>query len=288
MDAEGVQQSFYTVGDLLEHRGFGDDDVCRQCRFGGRDGPDVDMVHIEHALLAFNLLLDILNVEPLGHGVGAHAQALAQQVPGADEDNHGDDQADDGVDDGPAGVVYHYAADDDAHADQRVGQHVQEGTTGVDVVLLLAAEGPGGEAVDDDAHGGGPDDEGAVDLGGVEELVDALHHDGAHGDQQDDGVEQRDEHRGFAVAVGEALGGGAGGQLEGYHGQQQREDVAQVVARVAQQSDAVAYHTGDGLDDDEGEVQRYGYYIYGRQALDVVAVVMMMVTVMVMLVVMFV
>ena len=239
------------------------------------------VVHLQHTFHLFDMVRDVVHVEALGHGVGAHAEALVQQAPGGDEDDHGDGEADDGVDDGPAGVLDDDAGDDHADRDQRVGQHVEEGAAGVDVVLLLAAEGPGGEAVDDDADGGGPDDEVAAHVAGVEEFLYALHHDGAHGDQEDDGVEQRDEHRGFAAAIGEALGGVAGSQLEGYHGQQEREDVAQVVAGIGKEAEGVADEARNGFDDDEEQVERDGDDIDGGQFLYSMRVVVMVVAVVV-------
>ena len=189
-----VEQLFDAVGDFFEHRGLGDDDVAGERRLRRRDGPDVDVVHVEHPVEGLDTVMYVVHIVAFGHGVGAHAQALTQEVPCGDEDDNGYDDADDGVDDVPAGVVDDHAGDDDSDGDQRVGQHVEEGTTGVDIVLLLAAEYPGGDAVDDDAHGGRPDDKRAVDFGGVEEFLHALHHDGTHGDEEDDGVEERDEH----------------------------------------------------------------------------------------------
>ena len=107
--ADAVEELLDAVGDLLEHRGLGYDDVARQRRLRRRDGPDVHVVHVEHAVEAFNLVADIVHVEAFRHGVGAHAQALGEQLPGADEDYDGDDEAYDGVDKGPAGEVDDHA-----------------------------------------------------------------------------------------------------------------------------------------------------------------------------------
>ena len=156
---------------------------------------------------------------------------------------------------------------------------MEESTTSVDVVLVLTTENPGGDTVDDDAHGGGPDDESAVDFCRGEELLHTLYNDGAHGDEEDDGVEQRDEHRGLAVAVGETLGGVARSQLQRYHGEDEREDIAEVVAGIGEQTEGVADEARDGLDDDEGQVQRHRYYINSRQFFYRVRVVVMMVAV---------
>ena len=277
VDAEAVEEFLDAVGDGFEVVRAGDDDVAGEGRLGGRDAPDVDMVDVEDTLLGFNFLDNLVDVEPFGDGIGAHAEALGQEVPGGDEDDHGDDEADDGVDERPAGVVDDDAADDDAHGDEGVGQHVEEGPAGVDVVLPLAAEDEGRGAVDDDAHGGGPDDEGAVDLGGVEELLNALDHDGPHGDEEDDGVEQGEEDGSLAVAVGETLGGMRRGQLQRHHSQQQGESVGEVVPRVGEEADGVADEARRRLDDDEEEVEGHGDHIDGREALDGVPVVVVLV-----------
>ena len=242
------------------------------------------VVDIKNALLAFNSLLDILHVKAFGYGVGTHAQAFGQQTPSAEEDDHSNNEADDGVDNGPASEINNHTADNDAYTDQRVGQHVEEGTASVDVVLLLTAESPCGETVDDDAHSGSPDDEGAIDIGRVHKFAYALDHDGADGDEENDGVEERDKHGGLAVAVGKASSGAAGGQLEGHHGQQEREDVAEVVSGIGEQAQRVPDKTGDGFDDDECQIERYRYYIYCRQLLNGVCMVVMVMTVIIMIV----
>ena len=56
------------------------------------------------------------------------------------------------------------------------------------------------------------------------------------------------------MAVGEALGGVTRGQLQRYHGQQEREDIGEVVTCVGEQAEGIAYEARDGLDDDEGQV----------------------------------
>jgi hypothetical protein len=53
------------------------------------------------------------------------------------------------------------------------------------------------------------------------------------------------------------------------------------VASVGEQADGVTDNTGDGLNDDEEEVEGYGHNIYGRELLYRVAVVVVMVTVVV-------
>ena len=114
-------------------------------------------------------------------------------TPGGDKDDGGDDESNDGVDDCPAGVGDDDAGDHHAGGDEGVGEHVEEGSACVDVVLV-SREHPGGEAVDGDGCCGSPSDKEAVDRCRVREFVDAFHHNAAHGHEEDDGVEQRDEH----------------------------------------------------------------------------------------------
>ena len=234
VDADAVEQLLDAVGDGFEVRRVGDDDVCGEGGLGGGDGPDMQVMDISHVVERVDAVSDLVDVEAFRHSVGTHAEAFGEEIPGGNEDDDGYDEANDGVDEVPAGEVDDDAADDDADADEGVGKHVEEGAAGVDVVLLLTAEGPSGESVDEDADGGGPDDERAVDGRGMDDFLDAFDDDGAYGNEEDDGVEERDEDGGFAVAIGEAFGGHRGGEFEGYHGQQEREDVAEVVAGVGE------------------------------------------------------
>ena len=56
------------------------------------------------------------------------------------------------------------------------------------------------------------------------------------------------------------------------------------MARVGEKAQRVAHESRDSFDNDEKQVQRHSYYIYRRQTLDSMRVVVMVVTMMVMFV----
>jgi hypothetical protein len=53
------------------------------------------------------------------------------------------------------------------------------------------------------------------------------------------------------------------------------------MAGITQQTKRVSDQSGNGLNDNKCQVERYRYYIYCRKLLDVVSVMVVMVTVMV-------
>lgn len=91
---------------------------------------------------------------------------------------------------------------------------------------------------------------------GMEQLANALDDDGADGDQQDDGVEQRNENRAAAVAVGIAARGAYLRQAERQQGEQQARHVAQVVPRVGEQPHRIGEDARRELRGDENRVQQ--------------------------------
>ena len=90
----------------------------------------------------------------------------------------------------------------------------------------------------------------------MEQLANALDDDGADGDQQDDGVEQRNENRAAAVAVGIAARGAYLRQAERQQGEQQARHVAQVVPRVGEQPHRIGEDARRELRGDENRVQQ--------------------------------
>ena len=133
---------------------------------------------------------------------------------------------------------------------------MEEGAADVEVAPLVAHEEPRREAVDQDPDAGRPGDGIPRDRLGMEHAADALGHNHPDGDEQDERVEQRDEHRALLVAVGVARRGGALRQPEGEHRQQQAGHVAQVVARIGEQTHRAVAEADDELDDDEEQVER--------------------------------
>ena len=209
-----------------------DDDMGGQGYFRGAYGPDMEMMDICDARHGRHHLLHCIYVDLLRHCVYGHAQAFRQKFPCGHEDDGGYDEADYRVYYGEAGQADDNAGDHDTGGDKSVGCHVQKGPAGVDVVLLLPHQEPGGEAVDKNAYPGCPGYGRTVDFCRIAELVDALDDDGTDGNEQDDGIEQGDEHGAFPVAVCESPGAAGAAQLEGYHGQKEAEHIAEVMSGV--------------------------------------------------------
>lgn len=126
----------------------------------------------------------------------------------------------------------------------------------VQVAVLVAQEEQRRGEIDDHADARHPEHHLAPYGFGMEQLANALDDDGADGDQQDDGVEQRNENRAAAVAVGIAARGAYLRQAERQQGEQQARHVAQVVPRVGEQPHRIGEDARRELRGDENRVQQ--------------------------------
>src|SRR3954453_12509192 len=84
-------------------RRIGDDDVRRQHREAGGDGPRVEVVDTDDAVDAEDVRAHVVQVDVLGGGLEQHVECLTQQVPGAGQYEDTDEQRRKGVGGLPAG-----------------------------------------------------------------------------------------------------------------------------------------------------------------------------------------
>ena len=222
---------------------------------GGGERPDVEVVHLSDAMEGGEVGGDVGVGDAGGDAVHGEVSGLAQGAPTAPDDDGDDGEADRRVDPQPAGEHDRAGADDNAEGDGGVGQHVLEGGFDVEVVVAAAKE-PGGKAVDDDASCSDGHDGRALDGGGVEETVGGFERDGAAAHQQDHGVGESRKDRGAAPAIGAVERGRAGGKGSGEPGQEQAEDVAEIMGCVGEQGDGAGEDAIGELGGDKGDIQR--------------------------------
>jgi hypothetical protein len=126
----------------------------------------------------------------------------------------------------------------------------------VDVALAPAMEEHRGAEVDDDADRGDDHHHAAGHLGRRHQPLPRLERDRADRDEEEQRVEQRREDRRAAQAIGEALRRGALGELGAAPGDQQADDVGEIVARIGEQRHRTGEQPRNPLDQHEGEVER--------------------------------
>ena len=104
------------------------------------DGPDVDVVHRDHALDGGTCFDDRGRLKA---GRGAFEEdvgGLAQQAPGAREDKEGDGDTGQRVHSGPAAQCDERRGRDDEHRAEGVRRGLEPGCAGVQVVVRVAVE----------------------------------------------------------------------------------------------------------------------------------------------------
>jgi len=143
--------------------------------------------------------------------------------------------------------MYHDTRNHYAYRHKRVSRHVQIRALHIQVTILHIDKQPCRESVYQHTHAGHPGHSVAVDSHRMQYLGNTLTYYDSHRHEQNQSVEQRNEHRRLAVAVGVALGRGTGRQLERKHGKHERRAVAKIMPGIRQQSQRVIYETEHGL-----------------------------------------
>ena len=99
----------------------------------GGEGPHVEVVHPAHRRPGGQRGLDLLDVEVGGGALQQHVHGLAEQAPGARQQEERDHRARDGVHHHPAGNEDHEPGHDDHPRADRVTQHLDVGAAHVRV-----------------------------------------------------------------------------------------------------------------------------------------------------------
>ena len=180
-------------------------------------------------------------------------ERLADDADGAPEDHGGDDYGEDGIDPGHAGEEDGCAADDDCGGGERVAEHVEVDAADVDVAGEAPEQGGYG-AVHQDAGGGDVHHQPGLDGYGDGEAVDGFEGDPGGEDDEGDGVDESSEDTCALIAEGFLLGGGTRLEVDGYEGENDGEEVAEVVACLGYQREGVGAEAKDKGRDDVGEV----------------------------------
>ena len=184
-------------------------------------------------------------------------ERLADDTDGAPEDHGGDDDGEDGVDPGHAGEEDGCTAYDDSGGGERVAEHVEEDAADIDVAGEAPEKGGYG-AVHQNAGCGDVHHQPGLNGYGDGEAVDGFEGDPGGEDNEGDGVDKGREDTCALVAEGLLVGGGACLEVDGYEGENDGEEVAEVVACLGDEREGVGAEAEDEGGDDVGEGQHHG------------------------------
>ena len=131
MDAEAMLELMGGVHqERVAHPTAVADEMNRQRRFRRAHGPDVQVMHAGDARQLLQIAAHVPDADALRHGIHGHIQRFPQQAPGAPNDRHGDEQACDRIDPGPAGQQQHASRNHDAGRDRGVRRQMGKGARG--------------------------------------------------------------------------------------------------------------------------------------------------------------
>ena len=257
-----------------------------QRRIGGAHRPDVQIMDRHHAGLAFEEISDCLRVDAIRHRIKRHRHRFAQQPPGAAQDHRDDDQAQRRVDPVQPGLEDQQPRHHHRRRNPGIGEHVKIGAADIHIALAPARKQPGGDAVDENPARRHRHDDAARHRLRIRQPPHRLDGNGATGDEQQHGVEQRRQDAAAFQPIGKARAGRTLRQPQTGPGDGEPEHVGQIVAGIGEQRHRPGGHARQRLDADIGEVERDAdgkgaAEIIRRMAVPMVVVMPMVVMIMV-------
>ena len=147
----------------------GDRDVRGQHRHAAGDRPGVQVVHVDDAGHATEVLAHVLEIQVRRRRLEQHVDRLAQQPPRPRQDQDGDQQRGERVRAQEAGGHDDQCGDDDEHRAEQVAEHLEVGAPHVQRLLAPVHQQQQRDGVGDQADGGEPEHRAGLHLRRVDE-----------------------------------------------------------------------------------------------------------------------
>ncbi len=212
----------------------------------------MEVVDVEDAFDRGHGFADFCEFERAGGAFEEDMEGFADDADRRPEDHGGDDEGEGGVDPREVGEEDGGAAEDDGCGGQGIAEHVEEDGADVDVAGEAPEKGGDG-AVHQHTGGGDEHHEARLDGDGRGEAVEGGDGDPEGEHDQGEGVDKGGEDAGALVAEGFLVGGGAGLEVDGDEGEDDGEEVGEVVAGLGDEGERVGAEAEDkGGDDVEG------------------------------------
>ncbi len=183
-------------------------------------------------------VLDLGHVEMGGRALEEDVDRLAQQRPGARQDEEGDERARDDVGAGPAGEDDHEAGHDHEGGADRVAEDLEVRAAHVEALRGADVQQPHARQVHEEAQGGHHQDGDARDVRRLPEPLVGGDQDGDRHHAEHDAVDERGQDLHAVVAVGLGRRGRALGEPDREQAQQHASRVHQHVGGVGEEREA--------------------------------------------------
>jgi len=217
----------------------------------------VKIVDVEDTFDGLHGFADCAQLKVARRAFEEDVERLADDADGTPEDHGGDEDGEDGVDPGHAGEKDACAARDDGSGGEGVAEHVEEDAADVNVSGEAPEEG-GYRAVHQDAGGGDVHHQTRLDGYRCGEAVDGF--DGNPGGEDDEcrGIDEGCKDAGALVAEGLFVGGGAGLEVDSDEGEEDGEEVGDVVSGLGDEGQGVGAETEEECCHNIGKREHHG------------------------------
>ena len=247
-----AQEHLELAPDRVAVRSGLDEDVRREGRKPGRDRPEVEVVHADHAIRRGDRGADLPRVHSLGRPFQQHADGLAQHAGRARDDEQADQDRHDRVGVGPAGREHDEPRNDDARRRREVRQNVQHRRADVQAGAGAVEHARRDEVHDEPGDAGG-EHPAAHDAGRIRQAADPRPDDPRAEDDEHERVDQGGQHLGAPPAEAPLRRRRAVREPGGEEGETERKRVREHVRRVGEKRQRVGGEAGERLDSGEAE-----------------------------------
>jgi len=208
------------------------------------EAPDVQVVHIDHALDGFHAGANFSDGAIARRAFEQDVERFAHDADAGPENEGGDEQGERGIDPVLPGEENAESAGDDGSGGERVAGHVNEGRAHIHV----AGHPPQQRrnyAIHDDAGGSDDHHQARLDDDGCGKAMDGFDADPQRDDDERGCIDESGEHAGALIAEGLGVVRGAGLKVDRDKTQQKGEKVGYVVPGLREQRQGVGAQSGN-------------------------------------------
>ena len=216
----------------------------------------MDVLDARHAFP--QIVAQSIDVEPVGRPFQQDMGGMANDDPGAAQDEHGDDDGEQGIDGRPARPEDDDGGEDGGDGAQKIAQHMERGRANVQIFAISGAQQSEHQDIHHQPQGGDDEHRPREDLDRLEQPPDGLEDDPADDEQKRHAVDESGQDLEPVIAVRAPGIGGAPPDTEAQPGERERRGVDQHVPGVGEQRQRAGVNPADHLDDHEDAGQDHG------------------------------
>ncbi len=202
------------------------------------------------------IILNRRKVDMTRHPVEGQVEGGLEELGRADQNDDRDNPRSQRIDPLPPRQRNHHTTHHHAHRHQHIRQHMEERALTIYIMIVMSPmEQLRRQAIDQHPHQRDNNHRLPRHWLRMQGPLNRFESEECRHAEQQTGIQQRGKDRGFAESIGVADAGTTTGQPDCAPGDQEAQDIAEIVARIGEEGEGIAQDAEGRLGDDEGEVE---------------------------------